>query len=121
SCGVNDVWHGANGVPLDAYKVNITDIVDRCEKAGVKVMILTSTQIKPQLDNPENTKLVGYNDFLRELAATRKLPIADLNADMLAEQAAQEKGGKHDLTIDGVHMNLRKFDDGARGTARLWS
>ena len=29
SCGVNDVWHGANGVPLDKYKENITAIVDK--------------------------------------------------------------------------------------------
>ena len=28
SCGVNDVWHGAGGVPLDQYKINITKIVD---------------------------------------------------------------------------------------------
>src|SRR5262245_36990788 len=27
SCGVNDVWHGANGVPLEEYKKNITQIV----------------------------------------------------------------------------------------------
>src|SRR5512140_2318629 len=26
SCGVNDVWHGAKGVPLDQYKQNITQI-----------------------------------------------------------------------------------------------
>src|SRR4051812_47122584 len=26
SCGVNDVWHGANGIPLETYKKNITEI-----------------------------------------------------------------------------------------------
>ena len=36
SCGVNDVWHGANGVPLDKYKENITQIVEKCAAAGVK-------------------------------------------------------------------------------------
>ncbi len=27
SCGVNDVWHGEKGIPLDRYKSNITAIV----------------------------------------------------------------------------------------------
>ena len=30
----------------------------------------------------ENQKLAGYNEFLRSLAKERKLPLADLNADM---------------------------------------
>lgn len=107
SCGVNDVWHGARGVPLEDYKRNITEILDRCEKAGVKVIVLTSTQIKLPVTNPENVKLADYNAFLREIAKARNLPLADLNADMAAEQAALEKAGiKRVLTGDGVHMNL---------------
>lgn len=107
SCGVNDVWHGEKGVPLDAYKANITAILDRCEQAGVKVLILTATQIKLPVTNAENTKLAPYNAFLRETAKARGLPLADLNAAMAAEQAALQKAGvKRALTTDGVHMNL---------------
>jgi lysophospholipase L1-like esterase len=69
SCGVNDVWHGANGVPLDAYKKNITAIVDRAQAAGIKVMILTATMIREDATNSENQKLAPYNDFLQTLAA----------------------------------------------------
>ncbi len=101
SCGVNDVWHGAKGVPLDAYKKNITEILDKCQQAGVKVVVLTSTQIKLPLTTPENVKLADYNAFLRDIAKTRKLPLADLNAAMAADQAAN----KRILTVDGVHMN----------------
>ncbi|MET0262873.1 MAG: GDSL-type esterase/lipase family protein, partial [Rariglobus sp.] len=63
SCGVNDVWHGSRGagVSLEDYKKNITSIVDKCEAAGVKVLLLTSTQINLPLDNPLNTKLADYN------------------------------------------------------------
>ena len=68
SCGVNDVWHGANGVPLPDYQKNITAIVDRALAAGVKVVILTSTMIGEDATNPENVRLAGYNDFLRALA-----------------------------------------------------
>ena len=102
SCGVNDVWHGEKGVPLEAYKKNITEILDKCKAAGVKVVVLTATQIKLPLTNAENVKLADYNAFLREIAKARNLPLADLNAAMAAEQAANNRV----LTVDGVHMNL---------------
>jgi lysophospholipase L1-like esterase len=106
SCGVNDVWHGKRGVSLEDYKVNITKIVDRCQSAGVKVMILTSTMIGEDKDNANNKRLATYNDFLKELAREKKCLLADLNADMQAAIAASadKKGGKL-LTSDGVHMN----------------
>ena len=104
SCGVNDVWHGANGVPLDAYKKNITAIVDRAQAAGIKVMILTATMIREDATNSENQRLAPYNAFLRTLAADKKCLLADLDADM---HAALKPGPQHDhqLTSDGVHMN----------------
>lgn len=78
SCGVNDVWHGARGVPLDQYKANITKIADECAAAGVKVIVLTATVIGEELENDNNNKLRPYNEFLRGLARERKLPLADL-------------------------------------------
>ena len=106
SCGVNDVWHGEKGVPLEQYKTNITQIVDKCQAAGVKVMILTSTMIGEDQPNANNQKLIAYNDFLKSLAKEKKCLLADLNADMqaaLAKAGADKKGNK--LTGDGVHMN----------------
>jgi lysophospholipase L1-like esterase len=107
SCGVNDVMHGEKGVSLEDYKKNITEILDRCQQAGVKVVLLTATQIGLPLTKPVNVKLADYNAFLRETAKARGLPLADLNAAMAAEQAALEKAGiQRVLTTDGVHMNL---------------
>lgn len=106
SCGVNDVWHGPRGVPLDDYKKNISDIVDRSQAAGIKVMLLTSTMIGEDPANPNNQKLTAYNDFLRELAKEKKCLLADLNADMQAALKKLESNGKTNLlTSDGVHMN----------------
>lgn len=99
SCGVNDVWHGANGVPLDAYKTNITALLDKVDAAGIKVMILTATMITENPDEPNNLKLAPYNDFLRQIAKERGYRLADLNADM---QDGGKKGVK--FTSDGVHM-----------------
>ncbi|MEO8614421.1 MAG: GDSL-type esterase/lipase family protein [Luteolibacter sp.] len=106
SCGVNDVWHGAKGVPLDQYKVNITKIVDQCQTAGIKVMIFTSTMIKEDAANELNVKLATYNAFLHELATEKKCLLADLNAAMQAELAKAGPDRKGNiLTKDGVHMN----------------
>jgi len=109
SCGVNDVWHGDKGVPLEDYKKNITSIVDKAQAAGVKVVILTSTMIGEDQPNPNNQKLVSYNEFLRTLAKEKKCLLADLNAEMqvaLAAAKAQAKPGTNGnlLTSDGVHM-----------------
>ncbi len=125
SCGVNDVWHGANGVRLDdadaaehptdpvkpgepergTFKKNITAIVDQAAAAGVKVVILTATVIHEKLDSAENAKLAPYNEFLRALAAERKLPLADLNAMFHERIKAANQPNVKLLTSDGVHMN----------------
>jgi lysophospholipase L1-like esterase len=108
SCGVNDVWHGANGVSLDDYKKNITAIVEKALGADIKVVILTSTPIQ-EVDNAENQKLAAYNDFLRELAQEKKLPLADLSAAFwqeLKHPTYQQQTAKNYLTIDGVHPNV---------------
>ncbi|MCX7048407.1 MAG: SGNH/GDSL hydrolase family protein [Candidatus Sumerlaeota bacterium] len=107
SCGVNDVWHGAKGIPLDQYKKNIAEIIQRAQAAGIKVMILTSTMIGEDQPNPNNQKLIAYNDYLRELAKEKKCLLADLNADMqeALKQAGSGKNRGNVLTGDGVHMN----------------
>ena len=106
SCGVNDVWHGKRGVTLADYKTNITKIVDRCQEAGVNVVLLTSTMIGEDKDNANNKSLATYNDFLKELAKEKKCLLADLNADMqsIIDASSDKKNGKL-LTSDGVHMN----------------
>jgi lysophospholipase L1-like esterase len=125
SCGVNDVWHGMNGVPLDdesaaanpvnppkpgepekgTYKKNISAIVDQATAAGVKVVMLTATVIHEKLDNAENAKLAAYNDFLRSLAKEKKLPLADLNAMFQERLKTTNTPEAKVLTTDGVHMN----------------
>lgn len=126
SCGVNDVWHGVKGVPLDdaqaaankyeqrspteppkgTYEKNITTIIDQASAAGIKPVILTATVIHENLDSPENAKLVPYNEFLRKLAHDRHLPLADLNAAFQERLKKENKPKSLVLTKDGVHMVL---------------
>ena len=122
SCGVNDVWHGKRGVPLDdatakagdydekvaergTYKKNITAIVEKAAAAGAKPVILTATVIHENLDSPENAHLAPYNDFLRQLAMEMHLPLADLNALFQERIKKENKPAAKVLTSDGVHMN----------------
>jgi lysophospholipase L1-like esterase len=107
SCGVNDVWH-SKGVELDLYKTNMTSIVDQCQAAGIKVMLLTATMIGEDQVKANNQKLIAYNEFIRTLAKEKKCLLADLNARMQEalkspDVAAANPGKK--LTEDGVHMN----------------
>ena len=121
SCGVNDVWHGPRGVPLDeamaksgsyddkvatrgTYKTNITAIIDQAKAAGVKPVLLTATVIQEKLDNKENGLLAPYNDFLRQLAKEKSVPLADLNAMCQERIKAENKPTQKVLTNDGVHM-----------------
>ena len=121
SCGVNDVWHGKNGVALDeaalaagdygsagaargTYKKNIAGIVEKAEAAGIKVVLLTATVIQEKLDNAENGKLAPYNDYLRRLAREKNLRLADLNAMFQERIKAENKPNQKVLTSDGVHM-----------------
>jgi len=122
SCGVNDVWHGPRGVPLDdemaktgtyddkvatrgTYKKNITAIIDNAIAAGVKPVMLTATVIQEKLDNKENGLLAPYNDFLRQLAKEKHVPMADLNGLFQERLKAENKPDVKVLTGDGVHMN----------------
>ena len=119
SCGVNDVWHGARGVPLEAYKTNITAIVRKAQDAGVKVMILTATMIREDQQSPENQKLIAYNDFLGVLAKDKGCLLADLNRDMQAVVIEAKKTGER-ITTDGVHMAFGGNKMMAKGILRAF-
>ncbi len=106
SCGVNDVWHGERGVPLPDYKKNMTEMVDRCLKGGAKVLLLTATPIYEDLNSPENQKLRGYNEFLRQLAKEKNVLLCDLFKAFESVYKAKTSDEKV-LTTDGVHMNGR--------------
>ena len=78
--------------------------MDKAQAANIKVVILTSTLIN-DMNNPNSLKLEAYNDFLRSLAKERKLPLADLSADM--KEIMKAKGARANLTVDGVHMAIK--------------
>lgn len=140
SCGVNDVWHGSKGVPLNdaqaagqeyvkrnpmeadkgTYEKNISKIVEKAQLAGVQVVILTATVIKEDLGNEENKKLAPYNEFLRKFAKEKHLPLADLNAMFQERIKEANQPGKNVFTVDGVHMNIEGNKIMARGVLKAF-
>lgn len=118
SCGVNDVWHGfydnhplgdgPRGIPLEDYRKNIESMIEQAQKAGIRVVVLSTTVIHEELDSPENAKLVGYNAALRDLAHKHKALFVDYQKPFheLISTYRKETGARDLLlTVDGVHMN----------------
>ncbi len=106
SCGVNDAPNGIDnpGLPLEQYTANINAVIDRCNKAGIRVIILTATPVVEEPEHVANKNLVRYNESLRNVAAGRKLPIVDLNKRFNAFIAQKPDKQKRVLTVDGTHM-----------------
>jgi lysophospholipase L1-like esterase len=84
----------------------MTEIVDRCLAAGIKVLLLTATPIYEDPNSKENQKLAAYNDFLRQLARDKKVLLCDLNEAFMSIYV-KKRSDKNLLTTDGVHMNPR--------------
>jgi lysophospholipase L1-like esterase len=143
SCGVNDVWHFKlvlgdrtfEGIGIDDYKKNITAILDKVKAADIKVMILTCTMIGEDPSKEINQMMIPYNDFLRQIAKERMLPLADLNTEMQAQlKTIPDVLGKptnfgsffyggdvqNKLTTDGCHMNDEGNKMMARGVLRAF-
>ncbi len=104
SCGLTDIQLGTNGVPLARFKSNIAAMVDRCQAAGSKVLILTATISGEDLGNAANLRLAGYNDALRATATNKKCLLADLNA-MFQEVIRGSERPEGLLTVGGIYMN----------------
>lgn len=118
SVGVNDVWHGfydnhplgdgPRGVPLDAYRRNVEEMVARARAANVRVVVLSTTVIHEDLSNRENARLTGYNRALQEIARRRGAIFVDFKRPFKEMITAYRRttGARDDLlTTDGVHMN----------------
>jgi len=107
SIGINDVWQGLNGTPIDLFRDRYTELVERLATDTVaKLALFTTTVIGEDLDSEANLKLIAYNDFIRETAAKRKHLLVPMNEEFHHAISAWRKVGGEDLrfTSDGVHM-----------------
>ncbi len=108
SIGINDVWHGINGTPIDLFKELYDELVRRLtDQTVARLALFTTTVIGEDLENETNKKLIPYNDFIRETAARRNALLVPMNEEFHKAIAARRKTGDTDLyfTTDGVHMS----------------
>jgi len=104
--GVNDVWHGANGVPLDEYRVRLERMIESIQDAGIRQILMTPTVIGEDLGNEENRKLEGYVEALAGIGSSRDIPVIPLRTYFRnAIERSGISGGELLLTRDGVHLN----------------
>lgn len=106
SVGINDVWHGLNGTPIDVFRDAYTQMVERLEKqTAAKLALFTTTVIGEDLCNETNRELIPYNDHIRRVAGEHKHLLVPMNEEFHKAITAWRKAGGEDLrfTIDGVH------------------
>jgi len=107
SVGINDVWHGHAGVPIDQFRPKYDELVDRLKKQTVaKLALFTTTVIGEDLDNEANAKLVEYNDHIRSVAAKGNHLLVEMN-EVFHDAIKRWHSIGTDLrfTTDGVHMS----------------
>lgn len=121
--GVNDVWHAffdfqksqfhpqgnlPAGASLAEYREKVTQMVQAAQAAGIRVVLLSPTPIREELDGPENKRLQDYIAAMREIARQNRCPFIDLNAPFREVIGSfQKHAGKtlNLLAADGVHPN----------------
>jgi lysophospholipase L1-like esterase len=109
SIGINDVWHRL-GKPhdpkvLEAYKDNVSKMVDMAQAANIKVILLAPTVIQEDASTEGNKRLTAYVAAEKQIAKDKNCQFVDLHQmflDLLAKKSADVKGNW--LTRDGVHM-----------------
>lgn len=111
SCGVNDAPNGYEddrknpGIPLEDFKQNITELLDRARAHGFQVLVMTATPVVEEPEHQANANLVPYNSFLRDIAAARSLPLVDQNAAFHKYIDGKRDKAVRELTVDGTHMS----------------
>lgn len=107
SVGINDVWHGENGVPIDEFRTKFDEMIGRLQnETKARLILFTTTVIGEELDNDANAKLVDYNEHIRKVARKRELILVDMNKVFHSAISAWHKiGTELKFTSDGVHTS----------------
>lgn len=102
SAGVNDA---NKQVKPEEYARNMTAIVDKLSGDGSQVILLTPTPITSPQAAEVKPRWTAYTVFLRQLAASRGLRLAEFDRRM--EEAIRE--GKPVMGGDGIHIDFQGY------------
>lgn len=111
--GINDVWHGEKdpkkGTSKENFEAGLKEVIDKCAKAGAKVMLCTPSVIGEKADGSNNLdgRLDEYADISRKVAKELNFPLCDLRKAFLEHLKANNPDNKEQgiLTSDRVHLS----------------
>ncbi|NOY81161.1 MAG: SGNH/GDSL hydrolase family protein [Kiritimatiellaeota bacterium] len=108
--GVNDVWrkagewNGQTHIPLDRYRRNLGELLDRAAAAGVRQFVLISpTTIEPENGGELNVLLGAYDAAVREEAARRGAVYVPAREKLMASRVRLPEV---DWTHEGCHPTV---------------
>ncbi len=110
--GVNDVWHKSSfGTGTDSYKFEAmyADMIQRFQKAGIKVFCCTPACIGEKTDhsNAQDGDLNEFSKIIRKTAVSNKAGLVDFRKAFLEYNLQHNNDNNYQgiLTYDGVHLN----------------
>lgn len=108
--GINDVWHGLDGlggIPLDVYEPTVEKIVRTLQsETAAQVLLVTPTVIGEDPDASANKTLAHYVAAMERIAGRCGTLIAPAHADfLLTLRVGQTASQDFRMTTDGVHLN----------------
>lgn len=103
SMGTNDAFGGKVATP-EQFAAGYEALVGAVLDSGRRLVLTTLPPLESDRDRARmfnGESLASYNPIIREIGARHNLIVADVNAALLAQRAAQP--GSH--TVDGVHLD----------------
>lgn len=110
--GVNDVWHKSSmgtGTDADKFEKMYRGLIQKLQKAGIKVYCCTPACIGEKTDNSnsQDGDLNEYSKMIRRVASENKAGLVDFRHDFMEYNLAHNPSNLSQgiLTYDGVHLN----------------
>jgi lysophospholipase L1-like esterase len=108
--GCND----ARWIPKDQFKVGLEELIDKLQKADIRVIQCTLTSVGEKHDgtNKDDPKLEEFAEVERDVARAKKVPLNDLRKAFVAYWKENNKDNKPSgvLTYDGNHFNQKGME-----------
>ncbi len=111
--GMNDV----RSQTPESFRRNLGDIVDRAQRGGAEVLLLTPNAIGSEDPVRPPARLREYAQMVRDVARERSLPLVDTYSVYAAVLATDRRAWER-LMSDNIHPNMRGHKIFAEEVAR---
>lgn len=95
---------GQSRIPIADYKVNLTFMIKKFQKDGIKVILLAPSPLGDLFPDYQNDRLMLYVNTVRALSRTYQTGLVD-NFKLFTEYPKHTGRPMDDLLLDGIHPN----------------